>query len=443
MMPSTLRLKQKKEVTPNVQDKILSPNIEEKIQQPVGQNNEKQVPRSLRLKNSQFPLEGENDLDRDIERNVARGTSRIAETAAGAPGDILSALKSLVGDLPIGGVLGEILPTSDKLKNASEKATLGYTKPLNETEEKSDEILKDIASFALPGSKQYSFLRNIGIPLAGAATKEAIGDKSKVGLMIGLDLLSQRRGMGGGAKKYASSLFQEMEKEIPKGAKISSSTLEKQLVDIEKEMSLGGSKPSTKQALEKIHEIKGKIQNGQIDLEDLVKTRPAINEIIDDLGGFEYIFKPKIKEKIIKNLQKVKGGIIKATEEYGEKHNPKFLKLSRDANEAYSAYENSNQISKYLNKHFGNKALGTSVKSILGIGIPTAGTAVTGALASGVGTAGAAGGYHAFKILKRVYESPTLRKYYGNILKGAASGNSTLVSRNLNALDQKLKEEDQ
>ena len=443
MMPSTLRLKQKKEVTPNVQDKILSPNIEEKIQQPVGQNNEKQVPRSLRLKNSQFPLEGENDLDRDIERNVARGTSRIAETAAGAPGDILSALKSFVGDLPIGGVLGEILPTSDKLKNASEKATLGYTKPLNETEEKSDEILKDIASFALPGSKQYSFLRNIGIPLAGAATKEAIGDKSKVGLMIGLDLLSQRRGMGGGAKKYASSLFQEMEKEIPKGAKISSSTLEKQLVDIEKEMSLGGSKPSTKQALEKIHEIKGKIQNGQIDLEDLVKTRPAINEIIDDLGGFEYIFKPKIKEKIIKNLQKVKGGIIKATEEYGEKHNPKFLKLSRDANEAYSAYENSNQISKYLNKHFGNKALGTSVKSILGIGIPTAGTAVTGALASGVGTAGAAGGYHAFKILKRVYESPTLRKYYGNILKGAASGNSTLVSRNLNALDQKLKEEDQ
>ena len=442
-MPSTLRLKQKKEVTPNVQDKILSPNIEEKIQQPVGQNNEKQVPRSLRLKNSQFPLEGENDLDRDIERNVARGTSRIAETAAGAPGDILSALKSFVGDLPIGGVLGEILPTSDKLKNASEKATLGYTKPLNETEEKSDEILKDIASFALPGSKQYSFLRNIGIPLAGAATKEAIGDKSKVGLMIGLDLLSQRRGMGGGAKKYASSLFQEMEKEIPKGAKISSSTLEKQLVDIEKEMSLGGSKPSTKQALEKIHEIKGKIQNGQIDLEDLVKTRPAINEIIDDLGGFEYIFKPKIKEKIIKNLQKVKGGIIKATEEYGEKHNPKFLKLSRDANEAYSAYENSNQISKYLNKHFGNKALGTSVKSILGIGIPTAGTAVTGALASGVGTAGAAGGYHAFKILKRVYESPTLRKYYGNILKGAASGNSTLVSRNLNALDQKLKEEDQ
>ncbi|MCE5316142.1 MAG: hypothetical protein LLG04_02105, partial [Parachlamydia sp.] len=95
----------------------------------------------------EFPMEGENDLDREIERNVARGTSRIGETIAGAPGDVLSMIKGFIGDLPIGGVIGEFLPTSKKLQDTSEKASLGYTKPQSLGEEKSDEILKDVASF--------------------------------------------------------------------------------------------------------------------------------------------------------------------------------------------------------------------------------------------------------------------------------------------------------
>lgn len=399
---------------------------------------------------NKMPEEGENDLEREIERNIAQGTSRMGEAALGAPGDLMSLIKNYITYLPIGGILGELAPTSSKLREVSEKATGGYTKPKTEFEEKGGEILQDITSMLMPGSANYSMLRNIGIPIVANLAKEGakeygadkFGDASKIGLMVGLDLIANRQGMGGGAKKYASGLFSQMEKEVPKGVSIKAENLEKYLNAVEKEMSLGGSKPSTEKALAKLNEIKGKVKNGKISLEELVKTRPAINEIIDDLGGFEYMFKPKIKERIINNMQKVKGAVIKATDEYGEKFNPKFLKLSRSANEAYAAYENSNRIGQFLNKHFGSKALGNGVKSLLGIGAPGLGTAMIGAKATAIGGVPLTGAYQGYKIFKRMQDSPTLRKYYGNILKGSIAGNVESVSRDLKALDQALKEDE-
>jgi hypothetical protein len=444
MMPSTLRpkpssLKQKDQ-------NIISPEEtqflgEKKQELPTS------LPSTLKpKKKEQFPYEGENDLDREIERNVAQGTSRMLETALGMPGDLYSFAKSIFGFSP-----ETNLPTSQSLRKFSEKATLGYTKPKSELEEKGGEIFQDIASFMIPGSKQYSMMRNIGIPIVANLAKEGIkmarGEKSsdaaKFGLMVTLDLMANRSGMGGGAKKYAGKLFQEAEKSVPKGLSINASNLNHYLTETEKELSKGGSRPSTKQALEKIKEIKAEIKNGKIDLKNLIAYRPAINEVIDDLGGFEYILKPKIKEKIIKNMQEVKKSVIKSSEEYGDRFNPKFLNLSRSANEAWAAYEKSNKIANFLNKHFGKKALGVGVKTILGIGAPVVGAAKVGAaLTTAIGTPLTLS-YQAFKILNRVKNSPTLRKYYGNILLGATKGNIPQVSRNLSALNKELEEQDQ
>lgn len=405
------------------------------------------LPSTLKSKKKEnLPYEGENDLDREIERNIAQGTSRMLETFIGAPGDIYSFTKSLFGLSP-----ETILPTSKSLREFSEKSTLGYTKPKSESEERAGEILQDVASFMIPGSKQYSLMRNIGIPIIANLAKEGIkmagaeksSEAAKIGLMVGLDLMANRSGMGGGAKKYAGKLFDEAEKSVPKGLSINASNLNHYLTETEKELSKGGSRPSTKQALEKIKEIKGEIKNGKIDLKNLIAYRPAINEVIDDLGGFEYILKPKIKGKIIKNMQEVKKSIIKSAEEYGEKFNPKFLNLSRSANEAWAAYEKSNKIANFLNKHFGKKALGMGVKSVLGIGAPVLGAVKAGtALTTGIAIPLTAS-YQAFKILNRVQNSPTLRKYYGNILSGSIKGNVPQVSRNLSALNKELEEEDQ
>jgi hypothetical protein len=394
----------------------------------------------------EFPSEGENDLEREIERNIAQQTSRLGETVLGLPGDLYSFAKGIFGFEP-----ETNLPTSKSLREASEKASLGYTKPRTEFEEKTGEVMQDIASFMIPGSKQYSMLRNIGIPISANLAKEGIkltgedknADAAKIGLMIGLDLLTQRKGAGGGAKKYASNLFKEMGKSLPETAEMEAGNASKYLSEIEKELTKGGSRPSTIKAIEKVREMKNEIKDGKINVKDFVSYRPSINEIIDDLGGFEYLFKPKIKERIINNLNKVKGIAIKSSEEYGEKFNPKFLKLSREANEAYAAYENSNKIAQFLNKHFGKKALGGSVKSLLSIGAPALGAVKVGtALTTGIGIPLSAA-YQGFKIFNRMKNSPTLRKYYGNILQGSIQGNVSQVLRNLNALDQKLKEQDQ
>lgn len=442
MIPSTLRPKPS-----TLKEKSKSIIPLEGNQNNLQKESVSSIPSTLKPKKpTEFPYESENDLDREIERNIAQGTSRMLETAIGMPGDLYSFAKSLFGFSP-----ETHLPTSQSLRKFSEKTTLGYTKPKNELEEKGGEFLQDIASFMIPGSKQYSMMRNIGIPIVANLAKEGIkmagGEKSsdaaKVGLMVGLDLIANRSGMGGGAKKYARKLFEESEKAVPKGLSINASNLNHYLTDVEKELSKGGSRPSTKQALEKIKEIRGEIKNGKIDLKNLIAYRPAINELIDDLGGFEYILKPKIKEKIIKNMQEVKKGVIKSAEEYGEKFNPKFLNLSRSANEAYAAYEKSNKIANFLNKKFGKKALGMGVKTVLGIGAPVIGAVKAGTLVTtGIGIPLTAS-YQAFKILNRVKNSPTLRKYYGNILSGSIKGNVPQVSRNLSAMNKELEKEDQ
>ncbi len=289
---------------------------------------------------------------------------------------------------------------------------MGYNKPQSEFEEKTGDVLQDIASFMVPGSNQYSLMRNIGIPIVGNLVQEGIkysgneklGQAVKSGIMVALDLISQRKG---GAKKYASNLFNQMHESIPKGISINASNLTDRLNTLQKYLSLGGSKPSTVKALDKIKEIKSNInkkgsKKGKIDLDNLLAYRPSINEMIEDLGGFEYMFKPKLKEKIIKNLQGVKDVIIKSSEEYGQKFNPEFLKLSRSANEAWSAYENSNKIAQFLNKHFGQKALGTAVKTVLGISAPVASALTTGVASTAAIGLPLAGAYHGIKILNRI-----------------------------------------
>lgn len=427
MMPSTLRLKKIPENKPSLSH---------------SQNPD--LPSSLRpKKQQQFPFEGENDLEREIERNVAQQTSRIGETLVGAPGDIYSFVKSVFG-----GDSETNLPTSKSLREQSEKLSQGYTKPKNEFEERIGEVQQDIASFLVPGSNQYSMLRNIGIPIVANLAKEGIkytgnekiGESAKVGLMIVLDLMSQRQG---GAKKFASGIFNKMEERIPEGRWISAETLLPDIKELKKEFSFGGSKPSTEKSMSKLSELENSIKNGKIELKNLVKYRPAINEIIDDLGGFEYLFKPKQKEKIINNLQKVKNIGIKATEDYAKKFDPELLKLSRSGNEAWAAYEKSNKIGEFLNKHFGNKVLGKGVKTLLGIGAPALGLGTVG------GTVTAAAGipltvvYQGVKLFSRIKNSPTLRKYYGSVLKASLAGNISQASRSLEAINKELEEQDQ
>lgn len=422
-MPSTLRPKQQKET-------------ESKLSQ---------MPSTLRQKYSETDFQSEEETEREIERSKARTLSRAGEAVLGAPGDIASFVSSLFGKEQ------SILPTSQTLRGLSEKATLGYTKSKTELEKTGDELISDIASMALPGSGHYSFFRNIGVPVVGNLVKEGLKyldtdqeaqSYGKVGTMVALDLLSRS---SGATRKFAGSLFQKAEEAIPKGLSIDATGLEKSLNNLEKELSKGGLRPTTKKALEKSAEIKNEIKNGKIDAKRLAAYRPSINEAIDELGGFQVEVPKKLKPATIRNLNEVKNEVIKTLDQYGEKFNPQFFQLHRSANEAWAAYQQSNKIANFIRDKVGFAPKSKAVAALFSYapGPALAGLAALGPISATSGALGF-GGYQAYKIFERVRNSPTLRKFYLNSLKEAAAGNVSATAKNLKGLDGLLKlQEDQ
>ncbi len=420
--------------------------FEAKKRQPENIDNSSGMEQPEQPSNKQeFPFEGENDLDREIERNVAQGTSRIGETVLGLPGDLSNFVRGIFGDES-----ETNLPTSKSLREKSEKYSLGYTKPQNEFEEKSGEVLQDIASFMLPGSGKYNFVRNLGIPIVANLVKEGVkytgneklSEASKIGTMVMLDLMSLRNG---GAKKFAGNLFKDSEKMIPEGATLKSPALQKSLTNLEKMLESGGSAPSKEKALKKVSEIQSKVKNGQIEVKELIDFRKNINEIKSELGGYEVQLPKHIKAKAISNLDIVKKEVINALDEYGT-INPEFGKLNRSANEAYAAYESSDKMAKFISKVGKGIVKNQGLKAVLGLSGVYGGLAHPAAAAGIAGKAALVGApafaaYESYKILHQITKSPVLRKFYGNILKGAASGNASQVSKNMKALDKHLQED--
>lgn len=444
-LPSTLRLKQKPNQNLESSVKSDSNQINQEVQDVKESITEKKLPSTLKLKKQKdsvvFPFEGENDLDREIERSIAQGTSRIGESILGLPGDLSNFVRGLFGDES-----ETNLPTSKSLREKSEKYSLGYTKPKTDFEERGGELLQDIASFMLPGSGKYNFVRNIGIPVVANLAKEGIkysgneklGEAAKIGTMVVLDLMSLRNG---GAKKYAGELFNQSEKLIPEGTALKSPTFEKSLLNLEKSLSSGGSAPSKEKALKKVSEIQSKMNNGEIEVKELIDFRKSINEIKSELGGFEVQLPKHIKKKAIANLDLVKNEVVKSLDEYGSKFNPEFHKLNRSANESWAAYENSDRIANFIKKNVSKAIKSTAVKTLFGLSgvgvyMYPAAAAKLGASAIPLYAA-----HESYKVLHQVMKSPTLRKYYGNILKGAASGNASQVSKNIKALDKEFEED--
>ncbi len=400
------------------------------------------LPSSLRLKEPAQQAStdyDEGDLQRSIERQQAMLTSRALEAVVGLPSDIANF---------VGGIFGKDfgLPGSEELRQFSEKATGGYTKPQTPFEKKAGETFQDIALMALPGARQYNLIRNIGIPVMGNLAKyglENLGttEKSqsygKMGLMVALDLLANRS--PGGAKAYVSELFQKAESAIPEGMLIDATKLEKSLGKLQSELTKGGSRPTTQKALEKVSEIQNEIKGGTIDAKRLAAYRPSINETIEELGGFKIDLPKRLKARAVDNLNDVKKSVISTLYDYGEKLNPEYLKNAQSANEAYAVMQKSKFITNLLHDKIPYSPQSRAVQTLFHYAPYAAGVALT--KLSPVAGAGAVAGYGAYegiKILIQVMKSPTLRKYYTETLKAAARENIPKATKNLKALDKAM-----
>jgi hypothetical protein len=403
-------------------------------------------PSSLRLKEKQPEKQQEQEFpsfeedEREEERARAQLTSRMIETILGAPGDIASFGAGLFGKEQ------EIFPTSGQLREKSESLSQGYTKPKTEFEEDIGELASDVASLALPGAKHYSFARNIGIPAVANLVKEGLkygnADEQKqaygkVGTLIALDLIS---GNKGGVKKHLNTLYEKAEAAVPKGVSYNAGKLEKALTTLETELSKGGKRATSIKAMEKVSEIKNEIKNGKIDIKRLAAYRPSINEAIEELGGFNLDLPKKLKKVAIRNLNQVKHEVIGTLNNYGHKVNPEFLKYHQAANEGYAAYSRSHLIGNFIKDKVAFVPQTKAVQAVFGYApiIGIAGTALKAGPGTAFGATAAYGGYQGIKVLHQIMNSPTLRKYYTNVLKEAAAGNVAATTKNLKALDANM-----
>ncbi len=430
-------------------------NKPEEIAQQAQTQQQPNFPKSFNPKSQakpeEFPFEGENDLEREIERNQAMVTSRMHERLFGTPGDIYHAIPETIRKINPLNKLHEKLPTSEKLRSLSEKASLGYTKPKNASEEKAGEFTGDVASFAF-GTPAKSILRTsaqlIGIPLAGALAKEGVeklGGKestqgfAKLGTMLFLSLWGIRNGVGGGgAKKFGETRLTDAEKAIPKGAVADVHVFENKLNALEKNISKGFTGPHTHEAERIIKEAKGLINHGTMEANLFPRLRKDINKLIENMSGFQ-IGGPskKIRKAAVENLNDVKKALIQAGNRWGRGNSPEFFKAWREGNEALSIFHKSNELARFISKN--TKVKNPTLKLMLGMH-GAQHPAVAGGLAVAKKGAEIATRFPTAMVY-RFFKSKVLKDLYTNVIKEAAKGNASSVAAGVKKIEKEMEKE--
>ena len=396
-------------------------------------------------------FETDEDLEREIERNQAQFTSRMLERLIGTPGNIYQMLPEKLRKMNPLNFLHKHLPTEKQLRGFSEKATLGYTKPKTEFEEKVGEVGGDIASFAMgsPGKTLLGGISKvIGIPIAGELAREGIeqfgGSQAaqqygKLGTMVLLDLWGLRRGVGeGGAYKYGIKRLDEAEKAIPKNALADVKVFEKKLDSLEKGFRSGVTGPHTNEAIRAIGEIKGHIKNGQMEAWRFPKIRKDINKLVDNLKGFSLEGPPaKIKKAAVENLNQVKNALIQAGNRWGRGKAPEFFKNWREGNEALSVFHRSNDLGKFFSKR--TKISNPVLKHLLGAGIYHH----PGKLLAGAALKKTAEKSVEFPTIMatRFFKSKVLRSLYQKVMREAIKGEAGAAASTIKKIEKEMEKE--
>lgn len=393
----------------------------------------------------------DEDLEREIERNQAQITSRMVERLFGTFGDVYQMTPDVLKKIQPLNVLYKRLPTSQQLREFSEKASGGYTKPKTKFEEKVGETAADVASFAVGGGGKTllgTTARVLGIPIAGQLAKEGIemaggSEKTqqwgKLGTMLLMDLWGLRRGVGGGgARKFGEKSLQEAERAIPKDALADVKVFQKSLDTLDKDLRSGITGAHTSEAIRAIDEIKGHIHNGQMEAWRFPKIRRDINKLIENMKGFSLEGPPRaIKRAAVDNLNKVKSSLIQAGNRWGRGQSPEFFEKWRQGNEALAVFHRSNDIARFVSK--ATKVRNPVLKVLMGVHgyhhpVSTFGlqAAKKGAeLATRFPTA----------MVYRFMNSKVLRKLYTNVLQEATKGNSGAVASGVAKLEKEMEKE--
>lgn len=406
------------------------------------------------------PQEG---LGENIGRQLGRSGARVAETVLGAPrafGDFLQELvpeKALIkGAEKVGLGKGaktllettkkfsphKLFPKSEDIRENVTKFLFGKKlEPKNKWEEKADTLISDFAALAipLPGS-QFKVLKPTLLALGGNAVAEGVGQiggtekqktYAKIGTILAGSMINPKS-----AEKLKDSLYKQAREAKPADADVVANTLVKRANEFEKQLLKGDpSAVSKKKSLSLIKEIKDKVKNNKINVDELEEFKRNINEARS--GLYDEFKADKLGRKTAKrNLDHVSKLVDNTLNEYG-KTNPEWESFYRPANEVHGAIAQSHRARNLIGKVAKKYGL-HAILPALGIGRYAGAAAIPAAVKTAAAGAAIVGGG---EIIARFAKSPTLQKHYMNLVNSALKEDVVAVHENLKKLKKELEKD--
>lgn len=383
-------------------------------------------------------------------RHLARSTSRIIESLVGLPGDVMRSaqaastfvgkgpekIREKIGLKPLNKEIAKpSIPGSQELKEMSTKIFGDIVVPESETESFIDDIVSDASVLAIPVKGKIPFIRSIGSAIAGnVASKgaEKLGAKEggQTAAKLGAFFLSGLAGRGN-VKKFWNQQYSLAEKAIPEGAKLDAFKLDRQLDKLSHELRKGGIETPSQRFVEKpLKELQKIIYDGELRVEDAVAAKKKINELRS--GLFEEV-KGKGGQKYARTkINEIANFLDESLEKYG-KQNPDFFKHYKAANEAYGGFQESKRVGNWINSKLPFGKLGKHGAIILEAIFKPASLKVA-LPALGVLKGG--------EIVTRMFKNPTLKRFYGNLMKDAVNENKFGVLKNLKSMEKEIEKND-
>lgn len=400
----------------------------------------------------------------EIGRHVARTGSRITESLLGLPSDVLQTAQ--MGARGLEKVAGKVrekiglkpletkerppgLPGSEELREISTKLFGEKVTAQSPTESFIDDIVSDAAVLAIPVKgkipfrkggiplmrRSMPFIRSIGTAVAAnlaAKGAEQFGfeEKGQTAAKIGTFFLAGLAGKGS-VKKYWNHQYKLSEKAIPRGSKLDATKLDNKLDRLHSQLRKGGIETPSQKFVEKpIKDLQKIIHEGEMRVEDAVAAKKKINELRS--GLFDEV-KGKGAQKYARTkINDVANFLDESLEKYG-KENPKFYEHYKNANQAYAGFHQSKRVGRWINRAIPFGKLGKGSILLLETIFKPATLKVT---------VPAITAFKGGELLTRMFKNPTLKRFYGNLMKDSVKENSAGFIKNLNAMEKELKKSD-
>lgn len=414
-----------------------------------------EIPQSIKQEPSiqqDFPTrlaEQGKEFVENAAQTGARLGSRALETVAGFGGDVFNLLNEFVAGptyekitgekaLPYEETyLGKVLKPSSYFQEQSEKLSKGYTSPKNKVDKFLDDVVKDTTSllFRFGNVKNWfspsptkAAITSIGSNLIGEGVKDLSGDEkkgayAKAGSMFLLSLLNKPS-----AASYAADLYKKARSALPVDATQNASALSTNLNNLKDKVLAG--RPSTalsdseKFILNEVDKVLGLVKDGKININSAWAAKRSLNE---NLVKVLYDTPERTAKAGAKKLAtEIQHNLKNTIEDYGAK-NTSFGVPFKEADQAFGTIAQSNVVSKFVDNNLKYKPEIAGLVHLLGF---------SAGVATGVAP------YQTGKLLYRIYKSPVLAKYYGNVLKAATDQNVQTFNRELEKLDKALKKEE-